>query len=41
MAQAYYVSVNGTPTPRSDLTQEQRDAVQQLLQEKYPQHACI
>lgn len=41
MQQAYYVMVGNNPTPRSDLTPEQKSLVVDYLVAQWPEHALI
>lgn len=41
MEQGYVVRLNGSPTPRSELAPEQREAVLAYLLEHHPEHAAI
>lgn len=37
----FCVRLNGTPTPRSDLTPEQRKAVAEVIKAEHPQHSHL
>lgn len=41
MGQGYYVSIDGKPVARSELTNEQRVALENYLMTFFPEHANI
>lgn len=41
MEQGYFVAVDGKPTARAELPENQRLAVRALLEEKFPEHAAL
>lgn len=41
MGQGFYIAKAGVPTPRSELTEVEREAVRAYLKEHHPEHAQL
>jgi hypothetical protein len=41
LQQGYYVAKGGIPIPRSELYRDERDAIEKILHERYPEHANL
>ena len=41
MAQGFYIARAGVPTPRSELTVDEREAVRSYMEANHPEHALL